>query len=210
MKPLVINLICLLLCISCAQKESKPDKGKVTDNVYENEFFGVQVTIPIAWVVQNAEQIRDLTENSKSIVQHANPEMAAKVDSIQDKIIQMLTVFQYPVEDTSTFNPSFVMMAEKLPTKLLMDEKVYIKLTIEQLKRTGLYQSIDPNGKKINLGGRDFFTLSVTSTWKGEKDLTQDFYVSVMRGYAVVIITSYTARQQQDQLIDILRSLKFD
>jgi hypothetical protein len=198
---------CILIISSCSQNERKPDHGKLIDNIYTQDFFGIQVSIPHQWRVQNEDQLKALTDSSSSIIAQSNPDTRL-ADPDQDNIIQLLTVVGNPANDSTTFNPSFVLLAEKLPEKASdMDEKVYLMLTIQQLKKTGLYQGIDSRAKKVTVGGKEFFSISATTAW-GETVVEQDFYVRNTRGYALVMITSYASAQQQDNLFGMLASVK--
>jgi hypothetical protein len=209
MRYTTFSLFCMLMISSCSQNERKPDHGKLINNIYTQHFFGIQVSIPHQWQVQNEDQLKALTDSSSSIIAHSNADMSL-ADSSQANIIQLLTVLRNPANDSTTFNPSFVLLAEKLPEKASdMDEKVYLMLTIQQLKKTGLYQGIDSRAKKVSVGGKEFFSISATTAW-GETVVEQDFYVRNTRGYALVMITSYSSAQQQDNLFGMLASVKFE
>jgi hypothetical protein len=195
---------------ACSQKEEQPDQGTLANNIYSEHFFGIQVSIPFNWQVQNEDKLRVLTDSSSSIIAQSNPEMKTISDSAKDNTIQLLTVLRNPANDSAAFNPSFVLLAEQLPEKASkMDEKVYLRLTIEQLKKTGLYEGIDTGARKVTVGGKEFFSLAVTTAW-GETVVEQDFYVMITKGYALVLITSYANAQQQDDLFGMLASVKFN
>lgn len=186
----------LMLLAGCSrEKPHNPDSGTIEDGFYTNAFFGFDLSIPEKWVVQNFKQ----SQNQEEV--HFQP-----ADSLEKQIVNLLTLFKYHPASTEEFNPSFIIMAERLPTRVsTMDEISYLTLTQQQLQKTGLYQPFDTYGTKVKLGNAEFYSMKVSS--QSDKPVHQEFFTRIKDGYALVFITSYVNAEQKAELDTILKSI---
>ena len=114
----LISVFLLSVVASCnvKKKEKILNYGKIENNIYKNDFFDVQVTIPEGWAVQNQEQMEKLVDESTDKIRSGNEDIAKQIDLSQQQSVYLLTVFRNdPSVETESFNYSFLMMAEKLP-----------------------------------------------------------------------------------------------
>jgi hypothetical protein len=199
----------LLFAFGCKEKENRvPDSGVVSSDRYSNKFFGFSIAVPEEWDVQTKDQTKIIQDAGKEEIRSSNKELAAEIDSLEDGIQQLLTVFKYEVDTATIFNPSLVIMSEKLPqVASSFDERSYLALTRSQLSSTGLYETIDDQIITQNIGGREFFILKVTAS--KEQQITQEFYTSLTKGYALILIISYSGKEERNELKKIVSSLKF-
>ena len=205
-------LVFVLLIAGCSGNSEKksPDRGKVENGIYTNDFFSLQLTVPEGWIVQTDAEQDALNEESKNILKNINPGMKSNVDSAAKSTVQMLTVFERVPSDTSEFNASFVTIAEKLPTNIPgMDEKIYLTLAASQLRKSGLYTSIDAVPSQAKIGGENFSTVRAVIGGTGNSQPAQEFFAKKMDGYALIFILSYRTEGQHDQLKKVLESVTF-
>jgi hypothetical protein len=204
-------LLSLFLFVCCASPPEKPDKGVLTDHVYTNAYFDFSIEIPEGWVIHSEEEREKLSDAGKENLRESNPEMAAKIDSAEQDVLQLLSVFKFKVDATSEqFNPSLIIMSERLPDDLHdIKEQAYLGITKQQLQQTGLYQTYELQNMPVNIGGEDFALLRVSS--KQRDVVTQEFFARVVNErYALIVILSYINADQRKELHTLLENFSFD
>lgn len=199
----------LLIVAACTQTPSSPDEGKIDGRIYRNEYYGLSLEIPEPWIIHNEKEKASLSEAGKDQLEEVDSTLARKVDSAQEKVLQLLSVFQNKVGSSDDFNPSFIVMSERLPGELeAMNEPAYLQVTKKQLEQTGLYQTFEQLTEPVAIDGENFFMLRVSSR---QRDVVnQEFYARIKNGYALIIILSYTDATQKENLHELLRSINFD
>jgi hypothetical protein len=207
MKFLIYCLLAVFILSCTSDKDKVPDNGEIDVGIYSNEFFDFSLTIPEKWVIQNFEQYNRLEEEGKAALKKSDSTIGNNVNSTNSNIINLLTLFEFHPGSVETFNASFILMAERLPENLSkMDEKAYLLLTQKQLEKTGLYKPIGTKGAKVKFGNAEFYALKVLSSQEGG-EMYQEFYTNIQKGYALVIIISYSNESQRSQLQTILSSI---
>ena len=197
-------LLFLFASACSSPREEMPAEGKVEDHTYVNSFFGLEVTLPEDWHIQDKQHAEALQQEAKDQL-----DSIQNLEAASENIINLVSAFQNPIDDTLAFNPSFVGMAEKLPTKADMTERVYLMLTQKQLSQTGMYSEINNNVSITSLDEKSFYKLSAR-LGEDSTSVTQDFYVKMERGYALIFITSYQNETQKKSLEEILESIQFE
>src|ERR1044072_1323501 len=107
-----------LLAIACnpnAEKKKILDYGKIENAVYTNAYFGVSLTIPEKWSVQSQQQTDAIVKEGNDLIKSSNEALGEQLDLAAQKSVYLLTVFEHEVGTVEYFNPSFMLMAEKLP-----------------------------------------------------------------------------------------------
>jgi hypothetical protein len=200
-----------ILCaiISCNDNKEKPDKGSLIARTYSNAYFDFSMQIPEGWVIQSEEERTRLTEAGAEKLRDANAEMADRLDSVEQDVLPLLSIFKFKVNTTDEFNPSFIVMSERLPEHIHnINEPAYLAITKQQLQQTGLYQTYEQQKMPVSVGGENFYMLRVSS--KQRDVVTQEFYTRIKNGrYALIIIISYINDKQKEELHSLLGQLSF-
>lgn len=209
MKNILRSSLFIILLVACNEKPDRPDMGRVEDRTYNNEFFGFTIDVPEEWIVHNDREKNNLAESGREDLQEMDSSLAEKLESVEESVLPLLSVFKYKVGSTDEFNPSFIVMSEKLPADLSgMNEPAYLQITKGELEQTGLYQTFEQVKLPVNVGGEDFYLLRVSS--KQKDVVNQEFYTKFIDGYALIIILSYVEAEQKKELENILKGVSFD
>jgi hypothetical protein len=209
----VIGLALLPLCgckkIVTAIETSEIDFGTTTNSVYQNNYFGLSVTFPQDWSIQDqAEQRRLAAAGGKLMYGNdANKEAVLKAAELQT--VNMFAVFEHPVGAPVPFNPSVLAMAENVSAfPGIKNGSDYLYHVKTQLTSGRMEVSFPKDIYTTQLGGKDFSVME-TSITVGEKTVNQKYYVSVVKGYALAFITSYNTDEDAAALQKILDSVTF-
>ncbi len=209
MKNILRATLLLVLATACDEKPDRPDEGQLNGRVYANKFFDLTVDIPDQWIIHDDREKNDLTESGREELQDIDSSFAGKLESAEQDLLPLLSVFRYEVGSTEEFNPSFIMMSEKLPADVPgMNEPAYLQITKNELEQTGLYQTFEQMKLPVKIDGEDFYMLRVSSN--RQSLINQEFYTKFKDGYALIIILSYADGRQKKELEVILNNISFD
>lgn len=208
MRLLLRTLVFIAVVSACSDPSARPDFGTYSNNEYTNKFFDLQFEIPKGWVVHQALGAQAIEDQVKNRLDSTNQPLGARLDSVQN-VITHLSIFRHKIGSVKEFNPSLILMSEKLPPKgKKINERVYLALTQKQLLSTGQYQIFENDQTRTQIGGEDFFMLRATSR-NDSTSITQEFYVRIMEGYALLFILSYDTNTQQKELQELLAGVNF-
>lgn len=189
--------------VSCNKKQSQPlnfDYGKVENNVYNNSFFKFSIQIPPTWETLTQEQNQNLM----------NAESADKKANVEQTSVNLLTVLQNENENPGAdFYANLSVIAENLKgSDRVKNGTDYLMLTRKALDDTGIKREYPDKGTVIeNINGTEFSTMRVNTVDPSLK-FSQKFYTTIINGYALTFIESYSDENQQIELNKIIQTLK--
>ncbi len=202
-----------LVAVSCnKQSQSKNfDYGSFENGKYTNAFFDMELNLPADWHVLSQEQNANLMNNSNEFVAEENKALQHAVETSKVTTVILLTASQYGLEiSDSVFNPNIMLLAENLDgTNKVKSASDYLLVT-----RNALQQ--DPTPKEFpfsafqvkNINETAFSQMKVVNKVSETQSYTQDYYVSLQRGFALSFILTYNSELQRQALEQILNSLK--
>jgi hypothetical protein len=214
MRNFILPFLLFLMLSSCSstEKEKILNYGKIENNVYRNDYFAIEVKIPEGWVVQNRDQIEQLTQQGEERIKSVNKELAKQIDLSQEQTVYLLTVFKNAVEEASpenSFNNSFMLMAEKLPNDSFQNGKQYLVKAAQMLNQSGQYQRIDEGITAMQVDGRTFYKLKAFMDTP-QLTIEQSIIATVWNNYALAFILTYADKEQMKELDDVISSVSFN
>jgi hypothetical protein len=209
----LLGLALLPLCgcdkIKTAIETSEIDFGTITNSVYQNNYFGLSVTFPPDWSIQDQAEQRRLAAEGNKILNGNDPNKQAVLKASELQTVNMFAVFEHAIGSPVPFNPSVISMAENVSAypgiKTGSDYLYHVK---QQLSSGRVEVAFPKDVYTTQLGGKDFDVMQ-TSITLGDKTVQQKYYVSVMKGYALAFIASYTTDEEAAKLQKILDSVTF-
>lgn len=204
----VISLA-LGLCGCQRQTADEIDFGGITNSVYQNTYFGMSVTIPADWSIQDQTRQRELEATGSKMLYGDDPNKEAIVKASELKIVNMFAVFEYPLGSPVPFNPSVIALAENVREYPgIKTGKDYLYHAKQALMSGQMQFSFPKPEYSVQLGGNPFEVMPVQMT-VGRTTVNQRYYVTIMKGYALSFIESYTSNDQETALQKILNSVAF-
>lgn len=210
----IIFLSIIAIGLIACQKHGKPsdfDYGKVVNNVYSNAFFRFEMTLPAKWNVLPQNEAEAQQRQGMKVVANANEDMKKAAEKSEINTANLLSVFQFPMEDLSvSFNPSLIMVAEKVSeTRSIKSAADYLSQSRKVLLQTPIsFDSIDSGNEMERVGGQLFNKMNVAI--KGESGkIHQTYYCFLSEGYALCIVLSYVNDEQKQTLFNSVKSIRF-
>ena len=207
-----VRLILLLaLLAGCEKKASDEiDFGTVTDSVYHNNFFALNVPFPKDWSVQDQTEQQRLAKLGGKLISGDDKNLQAEMKIGELQTVNLFAVFEHPPGSPVDFNPSILSVAENVRhAPGIKRGKDYHFQAKKVLEGGQLDISFPKDIYTQQLGGVDFDVMEAQIRSRGVV-VKQKYYATIMKGYALCMVTSYATDEQEASLQKILSGVTFD
>jgi hypothetical protein len=203
-------IVLAVLLIGCGKKASDEiDFGTFNNSVYTNNYFGLTVTIPADWSIQDQEAQRRLMKLGGNMLAGDDKNLKSLVKASELKTVNLFAAFKYPMGTPVTFNPSVMALAEKvsqLPG--IKRGKDYLFFVRQTLESGQMQVSFPKDIYTERLGGVDFDVMDLELSIRGIT-VKQKYYMTIMKGYALGFIVSFTNDEEESSDQKILNTVTF-
>lgn len=220
MMPLLKRTIALvgalLLLGGCApdyqkqyQKTVDTYYGTVKENHYSNSWLKAEMDLPEKWHIQEdamkamVVSAGDSLKDSKALEEAVN-----NLESVQ--VFNLLQVFKNPPENQKEFNPSLVMMVERIDGKGIQDAKAYLeasrRVMTQRQMPMGFKQRLDAPLDILDIGGQEFTHLPIiieTSLFT----INQDYYAAMLGDRMLGVMVSWREESEKAEIMNALSTL---
>lgn len=187
-----------------AVPSDSPDPGAVSGSNYSNKFFGLSLTLPTGWQVQDS--------GYKKMVKHKGQELVtsdkshkAELDRAVGSVLNLLAVTQYSPGKKDVFNSSFTCNAEKIPDIIKTDAD-YMFVLKNTMRYSQVPHTLDSDVHTEEIGGVPFSVVEYHCYMAGVL-VKSKYYAHIMKGYAVSFILVYHNDEQLRVESEILDSV---
>ena len=205
-----IFTLCVLLLAGCGKKASDEiDYGAVKDSVYHNEYFGLNLALPSGWSVQGQEMRQRVAAAGLKMAAGDDKTFRAVLKASEQQSVYLLMAFQHPPGSSVAFNPSIICVAERVrdvPGIVRGRDYLFHLKKLMESSQVKLQFPKDISTEKFN--GIDFDVMHVSMT-VGPSTVQQKYYATIMRGYALGFIVSFTTSEQESVLQKALEGVSF-
>lgn len=227
MKKSLITILALIVVMFCAiaaqaqpggvQQEAKPPirvgprspqtpaaaSGVVTDSVFQNDYFGLRITIPPGWTVQGDDVKQKVKETAKNVIVPKSDQNKVELEAAVERTLNLLTISKFPLGEPGQLNALVMVVAEAVP--LAATGPAYMKDLKAALKQTTVPVTV-ADGEVETINGVRFYTVTATLT-PGEAVIRQKYYVILKKGYALGLITSIISESDTDLVNGIMKTV---
>lgn len=187
---------------------SKVELGTTQKGSYTNDYFGVSLKFPEAWEFQDAEGMNQLTSASSEAIAGDDAVKKKQMELSQTKTLNLLMASQYPL-DGGKVGPSAMAIAEKV--SLLQGIRTgedYLKATKKFMEDSNFpYTYKDFTTETI--GGKEMDLMQITTDAGDGTTITQDYYSTIIEGYAFNFIFTYVDEKSKSEIDSIKKSVQF-
>jgi hypothetical protein len=182
-----------------------PDPGSVTGSNYTNKYFGLSLTFPTGWLVQDSGYKKIINDKGKELVASTDPTKQSELDQAVDNVLNLLKTTQYPPGTPGVFNTTFLCGAEKVSSAFKTDADYMLAL-----KNTMQYSQVphtmlrDVHTEQI--GGDPFAVVEFQSEHSGVL-VNSKYCAHIVKGYALFFILVYQTDEQLKVGSDVLESV---
>ncbi len=215
----LIGLLFFAFAVAGCNKNEKPeelakvdgfDYGRIENGKYINNYFGFELPIPSGWTAKDENGMKPLADKGKEVVADGNERIEKMIDASKVTSATMLGLFQYEVGAKVDFNPNAVVVAENLKGHSEINTgNDYLAQARKTLIQTQLqYDTLSEVFTKTTIGGHDFYSMDAILKIQGIP-VHQVYYATIMKGFALGFILSYSTPEQKTMLENVLKSIKF-
>lgn len=212
-KVQIIRLLVLVALLSSAGCNKEPaneiEFGTVENCVYQNSYFPLSITLPMEWSVHNLESRQHIMEVGNQILAGEDKNLKAIVKASSLNTVYLLSVSKYPIGATVPSNPTLQCIAEKIRHMPgIQTGKDYLFHLRKVLESGQMDITFPCEVVSKSIGGKDFDLLQTEISMRGII-IRQKIYVTVIKGYALLITESFSTDDESEELGSILNTLTF-
>jgi len=187
------------LLTGCGRKASDEiDFGTLKNSVYQNNYFGLTVTFPTDWSVQDQESQRQIMAAGRAVVAGNDKNLTAAIKQASElQTVNLFAVFKFAMGSPVPFNPAILGVAERvrqLPG--IQRGKDYLFHARELLKSSQLQATFPKEFYTARLGGVDFDVMDSEIAIRGMM-VKEKYYAAIRKGYALAFVVSYQTDEQE-------------
>ena len=204
---IALALISLSANAQTPAPQDSVDIGSLTGLTYANKYFGLTLTIPTGWKVQDSSTKKRINDKGKELLTSDDPTKKEEIDRAVDSVLNLLTVTQDPIGEYTSFNAMFSCAAEKLPAGVKSDAD-YMAAVKNTLKYSQVPITIERDVYAEQIGRYAFSVIDFKTSISGNF-VSQKYYAHIMKDYCLFFIISYQTDAQLKTTSEILRSVTF-
>lgn len=203
-------MACFIFSGGC-QKEipEEIDTGAFTGSVYRNDYFGMTITIPPDWNIQEKQAMQTLKNLGKNAIKD-DKNLKAVMQASEPRTVNLFAVFKHPLGSPVPFNPSFICLAERVDhfpgIKRGKDYHYHTRKILESSQMRVQFP-IEITAETI---GRVEFDVLYSETSFGANLIKQKQYAAVIKGYVLLLVITFVEEDQETALKEILKKLTFN
>jgi hypothetical protein len=192
--------------VTAGTAETKlPDLGHLDGGDYVNNFFGLSLSVPRAWVIVSAQRRDEITEESKKMIQTDDQRKKEQVNASVDRSTNLLSLTKLPVGQPG--NASFMLIAERIPSPSIQTGSDVIRAMERLAKGTNFNLEFQDGIRTEQIGAASFGVATVkNSSPRGV--YMQKVYVTTRNGYALQLFYTYVDEADLLAFDSIIKSLK--
>lgn len=210
-KIALLACFCLVISFGFKAKSGEDMLGEIKNDRYTNKYFGFSLSVPPSWSIQDNEANEKIMKKGRENIANGDEDLEEAMEASQLDVLNLLTMFEQPVgTNVDSYNPSFACVAEKISNApQIKTGKDYLSSTKKLLQNSNMpYEfSKEIYSKKISNKGIDVMEASVKYD---DLVIKQKFYATIIKGYAIGFVISYTSEEEHAKLDKIVNSFKFN
>jgi hypothetical protein len=207
-----VRLVLLLaLLAGCEKKASDEiDFGTVTNSVYHNNYFSFNVPFPKDWSPQDQSEQQRLAKLGGKLISGDDKNLQAEMKMGELRTVNLFAVFEHPPGSPVDFNPSILSVAENVRHAPGIKRGSDYHFQAKKVLQSGqLDISFPKDIYTQKLGGVDFDVMEAHIRARGIV-VKQKYYATIMKGYALCLVTSFVSDEQDAALQKVLSNVTFD
>ncbi len=197
------GLIIIVLLTSCQNgnrsTNEKNSIGTLTDSIYTNEYFSINLTIPNDWYVYPREYYNSFSEKGKEYNQTKET-----VEESENVLLNLLMFSDKSIADSTFARQTIILNAEKpLNKNEYSSELDFLKRTKQEMIRYQLPMKFSSGFDTIVISGKNY--ISFHTEFQTKKGIIyQDYMTRNEKDFYLNIALNYPDSTKRKGLIDLL------
>lgn len=179
--------------------------GAFEGGTYKNKFFGVKITVPESWLIQENAANQAIKQAGADAVKGKNEQTEKALDAAVQRLVLLFTASKDILGMDN--NAALIFWAEKTSALVqVRNGEDYMRLTVQSFKKVEMppdfKYSETINSEK--LGNEIFYSVDIQRN--GYK---QRFYATARKGYALFFTLIYISDKDLETMKEALRNSDF-
>lgn len=216
LKLLGVLLMIMVFAAGCGQdfkalylKEVNTYYGTVADDHYSNPWLKAELDLPAKWHLQEDPIKKAVIAAGDQIKDRQALDTAVK-NIAAGNVYNLLQLFKNPVENQKDFNPSLLMIVERIGGKGIADAPAYLEVSrtvmAQRQMPMGFTQKLDAPVDSADIGGMEFAHLPIVIE-TGLFTIHQDYYATLMDDKMLGFIISWRDEAERIEMTNALSTL---
>jgi len=208
-KILIFCILSLFLAACSKPASEEIGFGHFEGNRYFNEYFGFQINFPKAWSIEDPQANDALYKRGGDFIAGENENLKAAFRAAEHISVNLFGVFKFMPGSPVDSNPSIGGIAERLEHAPGIKTGSDYLFHVKNVLSLGSFEFNYP--KEIyteNLDGNVFYVLESNVDY-GVVMVNNLYYVSIVKGYALVILLTYVTEAEKSELLDVIETIAF-
>lgn len=182
--------------------------GTTEKGSYTNDYFGVSLKFPEEWEFQDAAGMNELTSASSDAIAGDDDTKKKQLELSQAQTLNLLMASELPLGGQEV-GPSAMAIAEKVSLlQGIRTGKDYLEAT----KKFMVDSQFPYEYKEFateTIGGKEMDVMQITMDAGDGTTITQDYYSTIIEGYAFNFIFTYLDDASKTEIDNIKKSVQF-
>lgn len=208
---MILMALCLLLTIGCGGKKELT-LGSTKDNVYTNEYFGLEAKLPEGWVNLDRETIDEITKAGLEIASNGDEKKKEQLDKLSEqKAVTYLMQYKYEMGYVGV-NPGLSIGSEKLSfLQGINSSEKYLGILQEQLNGIeAIPYNVSDEIVTKTINDVEWSLLEASADFGNGIVLYQETYCVLREGYAIYVTVYYTDEEGKEEAKQFIEDLKIN
>jgi hypothetical protein len=201
----------MLFASSCEKRAADEiDFGTIDNATYRNAYFGLELVLPSGWSIQDQASRDQLTDRGTDMIAGDNKSLKAAIKASELDSLNLLTAFEHPLGSPVESNPAIICMAERvhqLPG--IKSGKDYLFHVRKLLESAQTKVTFPTETSTATIGGQEFWAMRLEMSIP-PNSVQQVYYSTIIKGYALSFVTSFTNGEEEAKLQKILNTVSID
>ena len=185
------------------------DRGRLEAGVYTNDYLGVSFTVPQGWVTQDVAERQAIIDAGRKMLEDSNAKDKAAIEASMNRTVFLLSISKHPLGVPSPgFNAQLSCLAERVPTAVIKTGDEYLAEMKRVAQATSASMEWTGPVRRVLVGEVAFATTDAKLS-VGAGSVAQRHYVTVRKGYAVLLTYSYLDEADLKAFDELIKSMKF-
>jgi hypothetical protein len=183
------------------------DQGQVVGSIYTNDYFGVHLTIPEGWRVADEAGTRQINETGAKLMAGDSAEKRARLEEAAKKTLSLLTIGKPISTAAGVESAILILAAEPIPACLIKTPQEYLGHAKRLLPSSAMKMKVGEEIRTETIGGVEFAYFELESEQPGGV-VKQKYYATLKKGYALLVISTYSSDKSLQAIEEVLKSVK--
>jgi hypothetical protein len=186
------------------------DFGTLNGSVYHNNYFNLTATLPSEWNYLDLEARQRMMNAGVKLVAGQDKNLSATLKAGELQTVNLLSAFKHKLGAPVPFNPSVQCIAERVRHMPGIERGKDYQFHAKKLLQAGQMKFTFPKDTTTEtLGGASFDVMYMELSLP-TVTVRQKYYTTIMNGYALTFIVSFSTEEEETVLLEVLKTVSFN